>query len=299
MSVHPMLLPMDVDTGPAAQPVKKRYWATPPDMMKALNDEFAFDFDPCPHPRPEGFDGLSCEWGRSNWVNPPFTCGPTEPGKRKVGLMAWVKKSIEQQAQGKLVVMILPIYQVRAITALIAHGVELRNAGLPQWHALEDGTPNPAPPRDRQPCFLFILRPKPLIDPTVLSMAVALAGCPASPPPPALERYWGRGCLIPIVIGLVILLAMTYGSTAIATATCPPGALSRWFSPYRPRVDAAASTSDGSTKPSELPTPQPLFLPPYSPFEIDPPASCRQQPLFNHSFGTVIGTDPNKVKIFQ
>ena len=37
----------------------KRYWATPPEMMAALNAEFAFDYDPCPHPRPDGFDGLA------------------------------------------------------------------------------------------------------------------------------------------------------------------------------------------------------------------------------------------------
>ena len=53
----------------------RHYWVTPPDLMKQLTDEFHFDFDPCPHPRPEGFDGLVVEWGKSNWVNPPFTGG--------------------------------------------------------------------------------------------------------------------------------------------------------------------------------------------------------------------------------
>ncbi len=41
----------------------KHYWLTPPDLLKLLNDEFKFDFDPCPFPIPEGFDGLTCEWG--------------------------------------------------------------------------------------------------------------------------------------------------------------------------------------------------------------------------------------------
>lgn len=75
---------------------EKRYWKTPPEMLEKLNDEFHFDFDPCPYPRPEGFDGLDCEWGQSNWVNPPFTGG----------VMDWCKKAIEENQKGKLIVII-------------------------------------------------------------------------------------------------------------------------------------------------------------------------------------------------
>ena len=35
----------------------KHYWLTPDDLMKQLNDEFNFDFDPCPYPKPDDFDG--------------------------------------------------------------------------------------------------------------------------------------------------------------------------------------------------------------------------------------------------
>ena len=42
----------------------KHYWLTPPDLMKQLRDEFNFDFDPCPFPKPDDFDGLRCEWGK-------------------------------------------------------------------------------------------------------------------------------------------------------------------------------------------------------------------------------------------
>lgn len=51
---------------------QKHYWLTPPDLYARLNARFRFDFDPCPYPLPPGFDGLTCEWGRSNYVNPPF-----------------------------------------------------------------------------------------------------------------------------------------------------------------------------------------------------------------------------------
>jgi hypothetical protein len=50
----------------------KHYWLTPPNLYAELDAEFHFDFDPCPYPVPEGFDGLTCEWGKRNYVNPPF-----------------------------------------------------------------------------------------------------------------------------------------------------------------------------------------------------------------------------------
>lgn len=138
----------------------KRYWVTPPEMLAQLSAEFHFDFDPCPHPRPDGFDGLSVPWGKSNWINPPFTGDAKESGKRKIGPMAWARKALAERDLGKLVVMILPIYQVRAITFLGNRADELRMIPGPVWLALEDGTPNPAPPDSRQPCVLIILKPK-------------------------------------------------------------------------------------------------------------------------------------------
>lgn len=136
----------------------RHYWLMPPDELKALDKEFNFDFDPCPYPRPEGFDGLEIEWGQSNWVNPPFTGIAKEVGKRKIGPMAWARKSLFEQSKGRASVLIFPIYQVRVISFLEDNGAEIRYYGKIRWHAVEDNTPNPTQSSNIQPCLLIILR---------------------------------------------------------------------------------------------------------------------------------------------
>ena len=86
----------------------KHYWLTPPELLGQLSAEFGpFDFDPCPYPKPADFDGLTCEWGQRNYVNPPF--GSIIHQGRKKGPTAWVRKAIEEWRKGKLIVLVYPI----------------------------------------------------------------------------------------------------------------------------------------------------------------------------------------------
>jgi hypothetical protein len=127
----------------------RHYWLTPPDLYAALDAEFVFDFDPCPFPLPAGFDGLTCEWGRSNYCNPPF--GSIIHQGRKKGPTAWVRKALAEHAKGKRVVLVYPVDKwilmlIREIIRSSDIGgrrASVRNLGDVRWCAIEDGTPGP------------------------------------------------------------------------------------------------------------------------------------------------------------
>ena len=78
-------------------------WATPPDFYDKLNAEFCFDFDPCPlnegEIKPEQ-DGLLINWGKSNFINPPYSQKLKE---------AFIDKAIDVAANGCVCVMLLPV----------------------------------------------------------------------------------------------------------------------------------------------------------------------------------------------
>jgi hypothetical protein len=115
----------------------KHYWLTPPALMAALQKEFNFDFDPCPFPKPEDFDGLTCEWGARNYVNPPF--GSIMHNGRKRGPTAWARKALEEHKKGKRVVFVYPID--KWVLMMLAAGATVQNLGDVHWVATEDGTP--------------------------------------------------------------------------------------------------------------------------------------------------------------
>lgn len=78
-------------------------YATPPKLYDELNKEFNFDFDPCPYNEnkiTDETDGLLKEWGKSNFVNPPYS--------RKLKEQ-FILKAIEEQKKGKTSVFLVPV----------------------------------------------------------------------------------------------------------------------------------------------------------------------------------------------
>ena len=114
----------------------KHYWLTPHELMEALESEHHFDFDPCPYPKPDDFDGLDAEWGSCNYVNPPF--GVVMHKGKKKGATAWARKAIEEFMKGKKVVLVYPID--KWVLMLLDIGAKVRNLGDVKWCATEDGS---------------------------------------------------------------------------------------------------------------------------------------------------------------
>ena len=119
------------------------YWLIPKEIYDPLNKEFNFDHDPCPNPKPHERDGLKEEWGKSNWVNPPFWAGIT----------GWVRKAIAEKEKGNTSVLILPLDNW--VKLLLDAKAEIRVIGSHDWIHTKDGSRRKAP----RPSFLFILRP--------------------------------------------------------------------------------------------------------------------------------------------
>lgn len=76
-------------------------WKTPAKIYEQLNNEFNFDFDPCPYKHDiTQWDGLQVDWGDSNFVNPPYSRKLKE---------AFVEKAVLEKLKGKTSVLLLPV----------------------------------------------------------------------------------------------------------------------------------------------------------------------------------------------
>ena len=115
---------------------RKRYWLIPPEIYSQLDSEFHFDFDPCPYPYRR--DGIDIEWGKMNWVNPPFR---KEDSMNGHGPTAFARKAIEEQKNGKTSVFIFPV--PTAVHVLAAGNPEIRQVGKVNWIEPETGESSP------------------------------------------------------------------------------------------------------------------------------------------------------------
>ena len=76
-------------------------YATPPELYNELNKEFNFDFDPCPYNEGDIInDGLKIDWGKSNFVNPPYSQKLKEQ---------FIIKGIEEMKKGNISVFLIPV----------------------------------------------------------------------------------------------------------------------------------------------------------------------------------------------
>ena len=76
-------------------------YATPPELYNELNEEFNFDFDPCPYNEGDIInDGLKIDWGKSNFVNPPYSQKLKEQ---------FIIKGIEEMKKGNVSVFLIPV----------------------------------------------------------------------------------------------------------------------------------------------------------------------------------------------
>ena len=128
-----------------------KYWITPPEIYIPLDREFDFDFDPCPFPKPENYNSLEVEWGRMNYVNPPFR--PAD-GVNGAGPTAFVRKAIAEQQLGHSSVILIPTQSY--VNLLLEAGAELRSMGRVKWLDVTTGDPCKSP----SPITCFILRGK-------------------------------------------------------------------------------------------------------------------------------------------
>lgn len=100
-------------------------WKTDPKFYQKINEEFSFNFDPCPYEEaPENIDdlknGLLIEWKERNFCNPPYS--------KKFKLKdKFILKALEESQKGKLCVLLLPV----STSTKIFHDVILPNISEP------------------------------------------------------------------------------------------------------------------------------------------------------------------------
>lgn len=79
----------------------KNDWKTPPYVYDPLNEEFDFNFDPCPYQHDlDKWNGLIIDWGERTFINPPYDVDLKKE---------FVLKAISESKKGKLCVVLIPV----------------------------------------------------------------------------------------------------------------------------------------------------------------------------------------------
>jgi len=92
------------------------HWGTPSWLYALLDLEFHFDFDPCP--LNSKFDGLTIEWGKSNFVNPPYN---------RIDKPKFIQKAYDEWKKGKTCVLLIPASTgTKQFHELILNNAEVR-----------------------------------------------------------------------------------------------------------------------------------------------------------------------------
>lgn len=115
----------------------KHYWLTPQSYKEDLERRYPGIVDVLPYPRPAGYNALKVPWHKINYANIPF--GTTiEPDGTRVGLTAWARKIVEEQAKGNTTIVPYPLDNGMHI--LLNAGATFRSIGQIFWVATEDGS---------------------------------------------------------------------------------------------------------------------------------------------------------------
>lgn len=71
--------------------------STEEEFKRKLDETYRFDFDPCPLGGGDEWNGLSVEWGLSNWINPPYS-----------NIGKWLEKGVNEMKKGRKSVFLIP-----------------------------------------------------------------------------------------------------------------------------------------------------------------------------------------------
>jgi len=96
---------------------KSDKWQTPKELYDKLNNEFHFNFDPCPIDyNDKSPNGLNIEWGSSTFCNPPYSL-----------VKEFIKKAYDEWKKGKKIVMLInAITDTKAFHKYIYNQAEIR-----------------------------------------------------------------------------------------------------------------------------------------------------------------------------